>query len=73
MIVSIPDFCTLTFLISKTVMSPVFGVETFWYRQEFNKSRGIRKPHNLLYEAIKDSEYNQEISQSQNADKPLAS
>ena len=41
MIVSIPDFCTLTFLISKTVMSPVFGVETFWYRQEFAKSRGM--------------------------------
>ena len=47
-----------------TVMRPVFGVETFWYRQEFAKSRGMvhwhglcwrgdREPHNLLFDAIK--------------------
>lgn len=45
-------------------MGPVFGVESFWYRQEFAKSRGMihwhglcwrsdREPHVLLNEAIK--------------------
>ncbi|XP_064619450.1 uncharacterized protein LOC135482899 [Lineus longissimus] len=45
------------------VMGPVFGVNTYWYRQEFAKSRGMihwhglcwredREPHNLMYEAI---------------------
>ena len=45
------------------VMGPLFGVDSFWYRQEFAKSRGMvhwhglcwrgdREPHNLLYEAI---------------------
>ena len=44
-------------------MSPVFGVDAFWYRQEFAKSRGMihwhglcwrpdREPHNLLFEAV---------------------
>lgn len=48
----------------ETVMGPVFGVESFWYRQEFAKSRGMihwhglcwrsdREPHVLLNEAIK--------------------
>ena len=47
----------------KTVMGPLFGVNTYWYRQEFAKSRGMvhwhglcwredREPHNLLYEAV---------------------
>jgi hypothetical protein len=45
------------------VMRPVFGVNTFWYRQEFAKSRGMihwhglcwrsdREPHNRMYEAV---------------------
>ena len=45
------------------VMGPAFSVDTFWYRQEFAKSRGMihwhglcwrsdREPHNLLHEAI---------------------
>ena len=47
------------------VMSPAFGVTTFWYRQEFAKSRGMvhwhglcwrsdREPHNLLSKAIEE-------------------
>jgi len=47
------------------VMSPAFGVSTFWYRQEFAKSRGMihwhglcwrsdREPHNLLNQAIEE-------------------
>ena len=46
-------------------MSPAFGVSSFWYRQEFAKSRGLihwhglcwrsdREPHNLLHQAIED-------------------
>ena len=46
------------------VMGPLFGVKSFWYRQEFAKSRGMihwhglcwrgdREPHNLLFEAIR--------------------
>lgn len=46
------------------VMGPAFSVDTFWYRYEFAKSRGMvrwhgicwrtdREPHNLLHEAIK--------------------
>ena len=46
------------------VMGPLFGVQSFWYRQEFAKSRGMihwhglcwrgdREPHNLLYEALR--------------------
>ncbi|CAC5388042.1 unnamed protein product [Mytilus coruscus] len=45
------------------VMSPAFGVTTYWYRQEFAKSRGMvhwhglcwrsdREPHNLINECI---------------------
>lgn len=45
------------------VMGPVFGVSTFWYRQEFAKSRGMIhwhslcwredcQPHQLLQEAL---------------------
>ena len=45
-------------------MRPVFGVQSFWYRQEFAKSRGMihwhglcwredREPHVLLHDAIK--------------------
>jgi hypothetical protein len=47
----------------KNVMSPTFGVSTYWHRQEFAKSRGMvhwhglcwrsdSEPHNLLYNAI---------------------
>ena len=46
-----------------TVMTAVFGVDSFWYRYEFGKSRGMihwhglcwrhdREPSNLLYEAV---------------------
>ncbi|KAK3104656.1 hypothetical protein FSP39_007268 [Pinctada imbricata] len=46
----------------KEIMGPVFGVDSYWYRQEFAKSRGMihwhglcwrtdREPHNLLHEA----------------------
>lgn len=45
------------------VMAPVFNVDTYWYRQEFAKSRGMihwhglcwrsdRKPHNLMSSLI---------------------
>ena len=48
----------------ENVMRPVFGVQSFWYRQEFAKSRGMihwhglcwredREPHVLLHDAIK--------------------
>ena len=57
------------------VMKKVFGVESFWYRQEFAKSRGMvhwhglcwrsdRQPHNLLNEAL-----NIGLSESDAADK----
>lgn len=47
----------------KNVMGPVFGVDSYWYRQEFAKSRGMvhwhglcwrsdREPHDLLHQAI---------------------
>lgn len=47
----------------KNVMGPVFGVDTYWYRQEFAKSRGMvhwhglcwrsdKQPHNLIHDAI---------------------
>ena len=47
----------------QNVMSPVFGVDAYWYRQEFAKSRGMihwhglcwrpdREPHNLLFDAV---------------------
>ena len=47
------------------VMPPAFGVETFWYRQEFAKSGGMvhwhglcwrsdRQPHNLLNKCIEE-------------------
>ena len=47
-------------------MGPVFGVESYWYRQEFAKSRGMihwhglcwranREPHVLLHDAISNS------------------
>lgn len=47
----------------KNVMGPVFGVNAYWYRQEFAKSRGMihwhglcwrkdREPHNLLHDAF---------------------
>ena len=49
----------------RDVMGPVFGVDTYWYRQEFAKSRGMihwhglcwrkdKEPHNLLHEAIQE-------------------
>ncbi len=47
----------------RSVMRPVFGVNAYWYRQEFAKSRGMvhwhglcwrtdREPHNLLHQAL---------------------
>ena len=47
------------------VMKPVFGVDTYWYRQEFAKSRGMihwhglcwrkdREPHNLLHTSLQE-------------------
>ena len=44
-------------------MGPIFGVDTYWYRQEFAKSRGMvhwhglcwrsdKQPHQLIHEAI---------------------
>jgi hypothetical protein len=47
------------------VMSPAFGVTTYWYRQEFAKSRGMvhwyglcwrsdRQPHNLINKCIEE-------------------
>lgn len=47
----------------KNVMGPVFGVKSYWYRQEFAKSRGMvhwhglcwrsdRQPHELIHNAI---------------------
>ena len=47
------------------IMALVFGVNSYWYRQEFAKSRGMvhwhglcwredREPHNLLHKAIED-------------------
>ena len=57
------DLRTLSYF--KHVMVPLFGVNSYWYRQEFAKSRGMvhwhglcwckdREPHNLMYEALKD-------------------
>lgn len=45
------------------VMKPVFGIDTYWYRQEFAKSRGMvhwhglcwrtdKEPHQLMYDAL---------------------
>jgi hypothetical protein len=56
-------FDLLTHSYFKDVMGPLFGVNCYWYRQEFAKSRGMvhwhglcwrsdREPHNLLYEAV---------------------
>ena len=56
------DLRTLSYF--KHVMGPLFGVNSYWYRQEFAKSRGMvhwhglcwckdRKPHNLMYEVLK--------------------
>ena len=47
------------------VMGPAFGVDTYWYRQEFAKSRGMihwhglcwrkdKEPHNLLHAALQE-------------------
>ena len=47
----------------KGVMAPVFNVNTYWYRQDFAKSRGMihwhgicwrtdKDPHQLLFEAV---------------------
>ncbi|XP_053391813.1 uncharacterized protein LOC128554571, partial [Mercenaria mercenaria] len=57
------DFRTTSYF--SQVMGPVFGVDSFWYRQEFTKSRGMvhwhglcwrsdREPHVLLHQAISD-------------------
>ena len=46
-------------------MGPLFGVNSYWYRKEFAKSRGMvqwhslcwckdREPQNIMYEALKD-------------------
>ncbi|KAK3093512.1 hypothetical protein FSP39_016633 [Pinctada imbricata] len=62
----------------KEIMGPVFNVNTYWYRQEFAKSRGMvhwhglcwrsdREPHNLLHEAsldgLSDEECAEKLSQ----------
>lgn len=47
----------------KKVMGPVFGVDSYWYSQEFAKSRGMvywhglcwrsnREPHDLQHQAV---------------------
>lgn len=33
----------------KNVMGPVFGVNSYWYRQEFAKSRGMAHWHGLCW------------------------
>lgn len=54
-------------------MKNLFGVEHFWYRYEFAKSRGMihwhglcsrenREPRNLLYQAVMDSLPDSEIA-----------
>ena len=56
------------------VLKPVMGVDSFWYRQEFAKSRGMihwhglcwradREPHSLLHEAYQSGLPDDEISQ----------
>ena len=55
-------------------MGPLFGVNAFWYRQEFAKSRGMvhwhgmcwladSEPHNLMHEAIKSGLSNAECAE----------
>ena len=59
----------------KNVVGPVFGVDSYWYRQTFAKSRGMvslegfcwrsdREPHDLLNSAISSG-----LSDEQYADK----
>ena len=56
------------------VMGPVFNVDSYWYRQEFAKSRGMihwhglcwrgdREPHDLLHNAVQDGLTDSECAQ----------
>ena len=55
------------------IMGPVFGVNAYWYRQEFAKSRGMvhwhglcwredREPNNLIFHAINEGSSDQECA-----------
>ena len=57
----------------KEVIQPVFAVDTFWYRQEFAKSRGMihwhglcwrkySEPHNLMFQSTQSCLSNDEIA-----------
>jgi hypothetical protein len=57
----------------KEIMGSVFGVDTYWYRQEFSKSRGMihwhglcwrtdHEPHNLLHESFSNGKNNAECA-----------
>ena len=65
------DLCTKSYF--QNVMSTVFGIDSFWYRQEFAKSRGMIhwhglrwrpdwEPHNLLFESVSQDLSNPEIA-----------
>lgn len=58
----------------KQVMGPVFWVDTYWYRQEFAKTRGMihwhdlcwqsdKQPHPLLFEAVNEGLSNAECAE----------
>ncbi|VDI81681.1 Hypothetical predicted protein [Mytilus galloprovincialis] len=57
----------------KEIMGPVFGVNSYWYRQEFSKSRGMihwhglcwrfdKEPHNLMHQAYVDGKTDEECA-----------
>lgn len=57
----------------KEIMGPVFGVNSYWYRQEFSKSRGMihwhglcwrfdKEPHNLMHQAYVDGKTDDECA-----------
>ncbi|CAC5413966.1 unnamed protein product [Mytilus coruscus] len=57
----------------KEIMGPVFGVNSYWYRQEFSKSRGMihwhglcwrfdKEPHNLMHQAFIDGKTDDECA-----------
>ncbi|WAR05710.1 LOW QUALITY PROTEIN: hypothetical protein MAR_021079 [Mya arenaria] len=59
------SICKKIIYSSDTLRGPVFGVDCFWYRQEFAKSRGMvhwhglcwrqdKQPHSLMHECIRD-------------------
>jgi hypothetical protein len=39
------------------VMAPIFGVDTYWYRQEFSKSRGMIHWHGLCWRSDHEPHY----------------